>query len=76
MTPAAALRIPLQTGPTVAEVVPLWLLEATDRGLTFRITGDRLIVSPCGRLTSSDGDFIRQHRTDLVACLDYIERLP
>ncbi len=58
-------------------VVPLpalelvWRLE--DRGFTIRRDGQELVVCPGRQLTEADRDAIRQHRTAVLAIVDYVE---
>jgi hypothetical protein len=68
--------IPLRDGPAVPASVVVWMTNAEERGVRFRLDSDgRIHVGPRDRVQGDDLAFIRQHRADVVACVAYIENL-
>lgn len=64
--------IPLAGGFTCRASVAVWLIEASFR-LDFKVIGGQLDVSPRSAITAADDRFIRAHRDELLACVQYID---
>ena len=74
MASTTDVLIPLRNGPAVPESVVVWLLNAEDRGLRFKVLpSGRLNVGPREAIDPTDDTFIREHRDVLKACVTYCE---
>ena len=68
--------IALPGGLVLRIAVLEFLLALEERGCVVRQERDgTLFVGPCGLVTAADAAQIRAHRDDLLALVDYCERL-
>lgn len=68
--------IPLRDGPAVPASVVVWMTNAEERGVRFRLDSDGLIhLGPRARVQADDLTFVRDHRAAVLACIDYINRI-
>lgn len=64
--------VPLRGGLVIHASHLVWLLEAGERGLRFRVDDDgSLVVSPRSAITAADDVFLRRHRDALKAAVAY-----
>jgi hypothetical protein len=64
--------VPLRGGLVIRTSHLVWLLEAGERGLRFRVDDDgSLVVSPRSAITAADDAFLRRHRDALKAAVAY-----
>jgi len=62
----------LRNGPAVPLAVVTWIIGAEERGLRFRVlSGGRLFAGPRATIRPEDEQFIRSHKSDLLACVRY-----
>lgn len=72
--PATDPLIPFKAGFTARTSVVVWYLTASWR-LTFTVADGHLDVAPRKNLTPSDDAFIRKHRDELIACVNYCDQM-
>jgi hypothetical protein len=65
--------IPLSGGFVVRTSIVTWLIDAGFR-LQFRVVDGHLDVSPRAAITPADDRFIRAHRDEILAAVEYVDR--
>jgi hypothetical protein len=77
MNTSPEILIPLRGGPAVPASVVVWMTNAEERGVRFRLGSDgRIHVGPRARVQADDLIFVRDHRAAVLAGLDINRMVP